>query len=206
MEQIGGILALSHLGKEKINELAFALLEADPMIIDVMISTFTGTPHMGVDTPPVNLHHLLVKDRPNTELTGDQESDVYIVFISRGPITLLQTLLYGEFYPAFQVALQRSSPFPLLVRRLLRIITREVEGTKDAMAVSFHCKGVLDISCDGIVINKLTRATEDIMARHTRFFSTPISKAMGKEVLDKTEGLNDANEIITTMKEIFRKI
>lgn len=118
MEQIGGILALSHLGKEKLNELAFALLEADPMIIDVMISTFTGTPHMGVDTPPVNLHHLLVKDRPNTELTGDQESDVYIVFISRGPITLLQTLLYGEFYPAFQVALQRSSLFPLLVRRL----------------------------------------------------------------------------------------
>jgi hypothetical protein len=29
---------------------------------------------------------------------------------------------------------------------------------------------------------------------------------MGKEVLDKTEGLNDANEIITTMEEIFRKI
>jgi hypothetical protein len=205
MEQIGGTLALSHLGKEKLNELAFALLEADPMIIDVMISTFTGTPHMGVDTPPVNPLHLLVKDRPVLELTGDQESDAYIAFISRGPITLLQTLLYGEFYPAFQVALQRSSLFPLLVRRLLRIITREVEGTKDAMTVSFHCKGVLDILCDGIVINKLTRVTGDI-ARNTRFFSTPISKAMGKELLDKTEGLNDANEIITTMKEIFRKI
>ena len=65
---------------------------------------------------------------------------------------------------------------------------------------------MLDILCDGILINKLARATEDIMARNTRFFSTPISKAMGKEVLDKTEGLNDANEIIMTMKEIFRKI
>jgi hypothetical protein len=155
MEQIGGILALSHLGKEKLNELAFALLEADPMIIDVMISTFTGTPHMGVDTPSVNLLHLLVKDRLNKELTGDQESDAYIAFISRGPITLLQTLLYGEFYPAFQVALQKSSLFPLLVRRLLRIITREVEGTKDAMTVSFHCKGVLDISTSSSVLQKI---------------------------------------------------
>jgi len=93
MEQIGGILALSHLGKEKLNELAFALLEADPMIIDVMIGTFTGTPHMGVDTPPVNLLHLLVKDRPNTELTGDQESDAYIVSIHE-----VQLLCFKHYY------------------------------------------------------------------------------------------------------------
>jgi hypothetical protein len=199
MEQIGGVMALAHMCKAgHLAEVAFALLEADPMILDVAIMMLTCTPYIGgegdYDSASYRDAMNAFEDaNPETDLSPDQDSPEYIELLKKGPIMLLHSLLYQEFYQAFRAALTRSSMFPLLVKRLLRVISRESQGTKDGVALAFYLKGVLDIACN----------LDLDPAANKKFFTRPLPEELGTGLLEQLDGLTTLDEIKPVLQQAF---
>lgn len=196
IEQLGGLLALARMASIENHdaEVVFALLEADPMVVDVIIMLFTATPYIGEDAPiDSNAFHDV---DPFNELTPSQSSLDYIDTIRIGHIRLFTTILYQEFYEAVTSVFRRSPLFHLLVRRLLSIISREVDGYSDGLELAKYCKGIMDILCGVRWEN----------TQSDRFFLNPLPAHVGKEVLSKTARLKSFDELQPAIQNVFSKL
>ena len=154
MEQMAGVLALKSLCDDgKTESVLFSLLNADPMIIDVLIQTIHWTGRIDDE----DLERDEGFNGPPTELSPDQSAKPYVQFMSRGPLGLMVAMSQFKFSPALWAALERSEFFPLLIRRLLRLVAREAMGTHDGTKLAPKSRKILQNLLPGIDLQPLKR-------------------------------------------------
>ncbi|KAL9185635.1 hypothetical protein ACHAXT_003412 [Thalassiosira profunda] len=162
MEQMAGVLALKSLCDDgKTESVLFSLLNADPMIIDVLIQTIHWTGRIADE----DLERDEGFNGPPTELSPDQSAKPYVQFMSRGPLGLMVAMSQFKFSPALWAALERSEFYPLLIRRLLRLVAREALGTHDGTKLAPKARKILQNLLPGIDLQPLKRkqtATERV--------------------------------------------
>jgi hypothetical protein len=143
MEQMGGVLGLANIcreGEEPGTEaVLFALLEGDPMYVDVLIQTLHWTGFIAPDGVEPEGRF----DGPPTQLTPDQDLDPYVRTMSAGPVSLLSEMAKWCFAGALWSAMQRSEFYHLLIQRLLRLTAREALGTKDGRRLGKPARKIL---------------------------------------------------------------
>jgi len=132
MEWVAGTWALAELmrkatdPKAVLEDVAFALLEANPMVLDVLIVTMTNTPWIGPEGMSQEKLLLFHEYRDaRTQLTPDQDDVVYCKTLKTGPLYILQQLGTLKWSTALFAAMRQSHVFPLLIQRFMRIIGRE---------------------------------------------------------------------------------
>jgi hypothetical protein len=120
-----------------------ALLEGDTMYVDVMMQTLYWTGFISK------------KDRigrwgdiPPTRLTPDQNDHPYVKAMAEGPLLLLLEMTKYGFAEALWAAMRNSEFYHLLIQRLLRLIAREVLGTRDGLRLAPMARKVLPKLCD----------------------------------------------------------
>jgi hypothetical protein len=151
MEQVGGFVAISNLAAEgdiaACQDVLCALLEGNPMYIDVICLFMSNTFFIGVeqDSNENNricntfdragvLGQTFKKDKYPPTLTPDQTHAGYIRVMNEGPLLLMLEMAKYPFGPAFFAAMQSSPYFHLTFQRLLRWVARETTGTPDGRA------------------------------------------------------------------------
>lgn len=103
-------------------------------------------------------------DCPPTELTPDQTKDAYIRTLSEGPLLLLQEMTRYKLGMALFEALRQCQFYHLLVRRLLRIVAREAQGTTDGVKFGRSARTILGRGILGrrdIVVHPLSVETAE---------------------------------------------
>lgn len=166
MEWVAGTYALGDIiqkgGASAVEDVVFALLEGDPMYIDVLIVTLTGTPFIGPEDlakEKIILFHEYRDSRQ--QMTPDQDDEVYIKFLKIGPLRILQAAARLKLGVGFFVALRKSPVFHFLVQRLLRIIGREGTETPDGVALGGICRELLPLICDGMMPEAIKKLLKD---------------------------------------------
>jgi hypothetical protein len=161
LEHIVGLISLSAMcqgemmqakgcGDGEPEVVLFALLEAAPMSITVLLEFLIRTPYIG---PAENYSE--VKDAFRTArkacvLTPNQQNPDYCKAM-RGGICLIYLLLEeaGPSRTVFINVMIKHTLFPLLVQRLLRIVAREAMGTPDGKNLGLFARKILaDIAYD----------------------------------------------------------
>lgn len=118
----------------------FALLEGNPMYVDVLIQTMHWTGEIVEDGPDIGRPGF---DGPPTELTPDQDTKPYIRTMSEGPVLLLENAARWQFGRALWAAMERSEFYHLLIQRLLRWTAREARKTPDGIALGRKARKIL---------------------------------------------------------------
>lgn len=119
--------------EEGAEEVLFALLEGDPMYVDVLIQTihWTGLIDHDGDSNDKKFSDGF-SNCPPTNLTPDQDSKPYVKLLSTGPFRLLVEMTKYKFGGALFVTMKESEFYPLFLQRLLRLVGREtIIGTHD---------------------------------------------------------------------------
>lgn len=180
MEQVAGLVALANIceqgGVSACESTLFALLEGDPMCLDVICILLFHTPFIG---PEEELEQWdQVFDRtPEDSLTPDQDSNAYCNFMKVGPISLFTEMSKWRFGSAFFASIRKCSEFyPQVVHRILRIIAREgmSNPTNDGKQLGKMCRKFLpSLIGDGILSAEM----------ETTLISGPVSNAVATKLL-----------------------
>ena len=156
MEWVAAMYAMGDIikqnGPSAVEDVIFALLEGDPMYVDVFMVTMTGTPFIGPEDlakEKIILFHEFKDSRH--QITPDQDDEVYIKFFQIGPFQILKEAAKLKLGTALFAAMTKAPVFHLLVQRLLRLIGRESEGTPDGEALGPTARELLPKICDGLM-------------------------------------------------------
>jgi hypothetical protein len=174
MEQMGGVLMLAKIcvqGEEEgTSDVLFALLEGDTMYLETLAQTIYWTGYIGPEDENQDANSF--SDCPPTSLTPDQTKHAYIRTLSEGPLLLLQEMTRYKLGMALFEALRQCQFYHLLVRRLLRIVAREAQETKD-----------------GVKLGRLARVIlgKGILARGSLL--QPVSVETAENILENAESL-----------------
>ena len=148
MEHLAGVLALYGMCREGKHEaVLFALLEADPMALEILINTMACAPWIG----PEEEAHVVdeLHQFYETDFTPDQQEGVYIQTMLNGPVGLLNEMVDNTYGKALFPALARCSNSNLFVRRLLRWMAREgmeePDGLKLGKVARRLCEEILEV-------------------------------------------------------------
>jgi hypothetical protein len=171
----------------------FALLEAAPMSITVLLEFLIRTPYIG---PAEN--YSKVKDAFRTAreacvLTPNQQNPDYCKAI-RGGICLIYLLLKeaGPSKTVFIRVMIEHTLFPLLIQRLLHIVAREVMGTPDGKDLGSYARNILvDIAYDDNHFETLLYAA--VCGRNV-FSRNAIPAMLREESITSAQSLRDRLE------------
>eukprot|EP00574_Skeletonema_japonicum_P012885 CAMPEP_0201735248 /NCGR_PEP_ID=MMETSP0593-20130828/36557_1 /ASSEMBLY_ACC=CAM_ASM_000672 /TAXON_ID=267983 /ORGANISM="Skeletonema japonicum, Strain CCMP2506" /LENGTH=364 /DNA_ID=CAMNT_0048228765 /DNA_START=27 /DNA_END=1121 /DNA_ORIENTATION=+ len=159
MEQLAATVGLAKIcldyDEEGAAEVLFALLEGDPMYIDVLIQTIHWTgliDHDGDDNNDV--HSDGFSNCPPTKLTPDQDSYSYVKLMSTGPLRLLVEMTKYKFGGALFEAMKESEFHHLFLQRLLRLVGREGINTNDGSKLGPMARKILLKVLPGINLEK----------------------------------------------------
>jgi hypothetical protein len=146
----GEIMKAKGCGDGECEAVLFALLEAAPMSITVLLEFLIWTPYIGPEENYSEVQDAFHTARVTRALTPDQQSQDYCQAL-RGGICLIFLLLEeaGPSKTVFINVMVKHTLFPLLVQRLLRIVAREGMGTPDGKDLgTFARKILVDIAYD----------------------------------------------------------
>lgn len=147
MEQMAGALALASICEDgDAAGVLFALLEGDPMYVDVLLQTIHWTGRIDHESRERDAGF----DGPPSELSPDQDTRAYVYFMSRGPLGLMAAMARVKFGTALWAALRDSEFYHLFVRRLLRLVAREALGTYDGVKLGPVAKKILQSMLPGV--------------------------------------------------------
>lgn len=154
MEWVSGTYALActiEQGKNPACEdVVFALLQGDPMHLDVLIITMSNTPLIGTTDEIIDKTHMFHEYRDaRHQLTPDQETRSYIKTLQTGPLFILQQAGRVDLGLALFAAMRKSPVFPLLIQRMLRLIGREGMETPDGKELGPMCRELVPKLCAG---------------------------------------------------------
>ena len=145
LEQMAGVLALASTcqkSEQGAENVMLALLEGDPMYIDVLIQTVHWTGQIEHESAD-DERHVGFNNCPPTQLTPDQDSKPYISFMSAGPLRLMVEMTRYKFGHALWEALKESAFFNLFVKRLFRLVGRETLKTRDGIKLGPMARKIL---------------------------------------------------------------
>jgi hypothetical protein len=189
IEQMAGVLGLANIcvqgGEGATSDVLFALLEGDTMHVEVLAQTIHWTGYIGPEDK--NQDENSFSDCRATSLTPDQTDDAYIRTLSEGPLLLLQEMTRYKLGMALFEARRQCRFYRLLVRRLLRIVAREVQNTKD-----------------GVKLGRLVRVIlgKGILGRAS--MTDPVSAEIAENILENAESLTRMPHAVTT--EVVEKL
>lgn len=176
LEQMAGVLGLAKIciggelwGTESV---LVALVEGDPMYMDVLAQTMYWTGHIIEYSDSVQ--HL---DRdwsgPPTKLTPDQDDDAYIKTMTNGPYCIFQHMNRQVFCEGFWAAMRRSEFVHLVAQRFLRIIAREEQQTKDGKKLGKTARTSLVALVPGVLLPTRVTAANYILEHVEARLSSP---------------------------------
>jgi len=148
MEQVAGIAAIANICEQggvcACEAAVFALLEGDPMCLDVICILLFRTPFIG---PEQELDER-EDEFANVEedgLTPDQDSEAYCFFMEEGPLLLLSNLANWNFSSALFSSIRHSQYYAQAVQRIVRIIGREgmSHPSRDGLRLGKRCRKIL---------------------------------------------------------------
>jgi hypothetical protein len=162
LEHITGLISLTAMcqgemmqakgcGDGEPEAVLFALLEAAPMSITVLMEFLIRTPYIGPEEGHSKVRDAFRTAREACVLTPNQQNKDYC-HAMRGGICLIFLLfdMNGPSKTVFIRVLIKHTLFPLFIQRLLRIVAREVMRTPDGLDLgSFARKILADIAYDG---------------------------------------------------------
>jgi hypothetical protein len=173
---------------------AFALLEANPMIIDTLIILMTNTPYVGPEDHAKAVMFAQYNEA-RYQLTPDQDYSAYIKLMKTAPLFLLDSINKCVFGPAVFAKMKESAVYYLLVQRFLRVIAREGMGTDDGKELGPICRRILPNLCKGL----LTDGIQDLLKKG------PLSEEVGTGLLAKT-GEFEADTLRPTFNVVFNEL
>jgi hypothetical protein len=148
MEQVGGIAAIANACEQggvcACEAAIFALLEGDPMCLDVISILLFRTPFIGPEQE-LEEREDEFDETPEDGLTPDQDSEAYCFFMESGPILLFSNMAKWNFSSALFASIRRSEFYPQVVQRIMRIIAREgmSNPTRDGRRLGKTCRRFL---------------------------------------------------------------
>lgn len=155
LSAVTGLASISQDGERGAEQVLFALLEGDPMYVDVLIQTIHWTGLIDHDGDSNNdTYSEEFSNCPPTQLTGDQDSKPYVKLMSTGPFRLLVEMTRYKFGGALFAALTESEFYPLFIQRLLRLVGREAIGTFDGIKLGKMARAILLKLCPGVNLKK----------------------------------------------------
>ncbi len=161
IEQLAGVVGLastcSDYEEEGAEETLFALLEGDPMYVDVLIQTIHWTGLIDHESCDEKFNGF--NDAP-TLLTPDQDSKPYVKLMSTGPLRLLVEMTQYKFGSALWSAMKESEFYPLFLQRLLRLIGREKIGTHDGVKLGPLARKILMNIIPGVCLERRLKCSE----------------------------------------------
>ena len=165
LSAVTGLASISQDGERGAEQVLFALLEGDPMYVDVLIQTIHWTGLIDHDGDSNNdKFSSEFSNCPPTQITGDQESKPYVKLMSTGPLRLLVEMTRYKFGGALFAALTESEFYSLFIQRLLRLIGREAIGTYDGIKLGKMARAILLKLCP--VVNLKKPLTDTDKANH----------------------------------------
>jgi hypothetical protein len=191
LEQLSATVGLARrcldYDEEGAAEVLFALLEGDPMYIDVLIQTIHWTgfiDHDGDDNNRVFSNGF--SNCPPTKLTPDQDSQSYIKLMSTGPLRLLVEMTKYKFGGALFEAMKESEFYHLFLQRLFRLVGREGINTNDGSKLGPMARKILLKVLPGInVEKKIDAAKAQNLLRHSTSLPRELLRAEKVIVLNK---------------------
>ncbi|KAL7534704.1 hypothetical protein ACHAXR_006038 [Thalassiosira sp. AJA248-18] len=172
LEQLSGVVGLAsycqNYDENGAERVLFALLEGDPMYIDVLLQVIHWTGQIDHEDCDPDIHDEF-NNCPPTKLTPDQDSKPYVKLMSTGPFRLLVEMTKYKFNSALWAATKESEFYLLFVQRLLRLVGRETLGTCDGVKLGPTARKILMQLLPGISLNKPLRdtATADDLLKQT---------------------------------------
>ena len=170
LEQMAGVLGLASTcqeSEEGAESVLFALLEGDPMYIDVLLQTITWTGLIDHESCDDEVFNGEFNNCPPTELTPDQESKPYIKFMSGGPLRLMVEMTRYKFGDALWAALKESGEFyHLFIQRMLRLVAREQMKTRDGIKLGPMARKILIQVLPGIRLKPNQPLKEEFAAKN----------------------------------------
>jgi len=174
----------------------FALMEAAPRSIDVLMEFVVATPYIGpADKYRGSLETSFRKARNGRVLTPDQTSAAYC-HAMKGPFVLLCALAKQKVTSAALIHyLERHKLFPLMIQRLFRIIAREVMGMPDGKVLGKLVRNILaciadfDDKMDGVVFVAICESDASVLSRDA------VSKVL------REESITSRGELLTFLEE-----
>jgi len=148
MEQVAGIAAIANACEQggvcACEAAVFALLEGDPMCLDVICILLFRTPFIGPEEE-FEKQEDEFDSVEEDELTPDQDSEPYCLFMKAGPILLLSTMAKYNFGSALFSSIRHSQFYAQAVQRIVRIIAREGQSnpTRDGRRLGELCRRIL---------------------------------------------------------------
>mmetsp|Transcript_20921 Transcript_20921/g.38374 ORF Transcript_20921/g.38374 Transcript_20921/m.38374 type:complete len:427 (-) Transcript_20921:91-1371(-) len=132
-------------GKQSSECVLFALLEAAPRSLEVLLQFIVMTPYIGEeeDGDP----NMFKRNREDPALTHAQDNDAYCN-VMKYPICLLSLLLFNAPKVASRALFQSMQDrfgklFELMLRRLFSFLARECHGTADGKALGKYTRNIL---------------------------------------------------------------
>jgi hypothetical protein len=155
LEHVAGLISLTAMcqgeqtgakgcGDGECEAVLFAILEAAPMSITVLLEFMIFTPYIGPGENYSSVRDAFRTARQARLLTPNQQSKDYCIAM-RGGICLILLLLEqeGPSKTAFIRVMIKHTLFPLLVQRFLRIAAREAMGTRDGKDLGAFVRKIL---------------------------------------------------------------
>jgi hypothetical protein len=207
LEHVAGLISLTGMcqgeimnakgcGEGECEAVLFALLEAAPMSITVLMEFLIMTPYIGPGENFSSVQDAFCTARHARLLTPNQQNQDYCQAM-RGGICLLFLLLKqkGPSRAAFIHVLVKHTLFPLLVQRFLRIMAREAMGTLDGKDLGLFVRTILaEIAfCNDKLKAKLHLAMSE-NHDHNVFSRNAIPAMLREESVTSVESLRDRLE------------
>jgi hypothetical protein len=155
LEHIAGLISLTAMcqgemmqakgcGDGEPEAVLFALLEAAPMSITVLMEFLIRTPYIGPEENYSKVRDAFRTAKEACLLTPNQQNKDYCKAM-RGGICLIFLHLKedGPSKTVFIRVMIKHTLFPLLIQRLLRIVAREAMGTPDGMDLGMFARNIL---------------------------------------------------------------
>jgi hypothetical protein len=156
LEHVAGLMSLAAMchgekmhakgcGDGECEAVLFALLEAAPMSITVILEFLIMTPYIGPeDNCTSSVQDAFRNAREACLLTPNQQNKDYCNAM-KGGVGLLCFLLKeeGPSRTAFIRVMIKHTLFPLLIQRFLRIVAREAMGTLDGKELGLYVRNTL---------------------------------------------------------------
>jgi len=137
------------------------------MYMDVLCLFMSGTPYIGPEGEELENAKLEFQScmaKPTSTLTPDQYTNSYVNAMKSGPLLLLDEIIKQcnkERQPNLILALfhrmKQSIVYHLVIQRFLRLIARQVIGTKDGKELGPYCQRILPYLCHDMMSKRVEK-------------------------------------------------
>jgi hypothetical protein len=195
MEQLGGMCGLTAMSLEgEAEQVMFALLKADTMCLDVILLMIYQTPLiLPEDDIEKHPNQNTFTSYSTDSFTPDQDGPAYIQSMISGPIGLLEQLAEYTHGDAFFGAIRNTRFWHFLVRRLLRIMAREAQRTKDGIKLGKKIRTVFAALCKNDLNPKILEALR----------IGPVNTLVAETILENEKALDSPGTVKSNLNAIF---